>query len=190
MATTEPVYNQTTTVQEPISKKWLVVPSENLGKIGFGIKIVEVLLSFVAFVLEEVVSNCSSCGPLYFFEFVSCTAFFFTLLLLILLATTLHKRVGINCWPSVDFGYTVAMAFLFFIASVVFVADNGGTSLESAAVIFGFLATLAFVFDFIFFWKMKGIPCQGGSNQPTAENATRSVPETEKLNANGTEESH
>lgn len=57
------------------------------------------LLSFVAFVMEEVVSNCSHCGPLYFFEFVSCTAFLFTMLLLILLATTLHQRVGINSWP-------------------------------------------------------------------------------------------
>ncbi|XP_051577252.1 CKLF-like MARVEL transmembrane domain-containing protein 6 [Myxocyprinus asiaticus] len=187
MAAAEPVYNETTTVQEPKSKKWLIVPSENLGKIGFVIKIVEVLLSFVAFVLEEVVSNCSSCGPLYFFEFVSCTAFFFTLLLLILLATTLHQRVGISCWPSVDFGYTVAMAFLFLIASVVFVADNGGTSLEQTAVIFGFLATMAFFFDLSLFLKKKGIPCRRGSNQPAADNATRSVPETEKLNANGTE---
>uniref|UniRef100_A0A8C9XT84 Uncharacterized protein n=1 Tax=Sander lucioperca TaxID=283035 RepID=A0A8C9XT84_SANLU len=57
------------------------------------------LLSFVAFILEEVVSSCVSCSALYFFEFVSCTAFLFTLLLLILLSTTLQNRVGITCWP-------------------------------------------------------------------------------------------
>ncbi|GAA6082324.1 CKLF-like MARVEL transmembrane domain-containing protein 6 [Tachysurus ichikawai] len=58
------------------------------------------LLSFVAFILEEVVSSCTSCGALYFFEFVSCTAFLFTLLLLILLSTPLHQKVGISCWPK------------------------------------------------------------------------------------------
>ncbi|XP_051575871.1 CKLF-like MARVEL transmembrane domain-containing protein 6 [Myxocyprinus asiaticus] len=182
----DPVYNATT-VQEPKSKKWLIVPSENLGKVGFVIKIIEVLLSFVAFVLEEVVSNCSSCGPLYFFEFVSCTAFLFTLSLLILLATTLHQRVGIRCWPSLDFVYTTAMAFLFLFASVVFAAVNGGTGLEQTSVAFGFLATMAYFVDFSLFLKEKGIPCRKGSNQPATDNTTRPVPEREKLNSNGTD---
>eukprot|EP00064_Thunnus_orientalis_P021108 superscaffoldBa00006209_g21263 len=57
------------------------------------------LLSLVAFIQEEVVNSCRSCTALYFFEFVSCTAFLFTLLLLILLSTNLHTRVGITCWP-------------------------------------------------------------------------------------------
>lgn len=59
------------------------------------------LLSFVAFILEEVVNTCVSCSALYFFEFVSCTAFLFTLLLLVLLSTTLHTRVGITGWRKV-----------------------------------------------------------------------------------------
>jgi hypothetical protein len=58
------------------------------------------LLSFLAFVVEEVVKSCLNCGPLYFFEFISCTAFLFTLLLLILLATKLNGMVGITCWPA------------------------------------------------------------------------------------------
>ncbi|KAI2655006.1 CKLF-like MARVEL transmembrane domain-containing protein 6 [Labeo rohita] len=133
---TETVYNATTTVQEPKSKKWFIVPSENLDKVRFGIKVVEVLLSFVAFVMEEVVSNCTECGPLYFFEFVSCTAFLFTLLLLILLATT-----------------------------IVFGAGNGNTALEQGAVAFGFLATVAFCADFGLFIKYRGTPCQKRNNQ-------------------------
>uniref|UniRef100_A0A4W6G524 MARVEL domain-containing protein n=1 Tax=Lates calcarifer TaxID=8187 RepID=A0A4W6G524_LATCA len=84
------------------------------------------LLSFVAFILEEVVSSCISCTALYFFEFVSCTAFLFTLLLLVLLSTTLHTRVGITCWPSLDFYYTAAITLLFFISSIVFAANNNG----------------------------------------------------------------
>ncbi|XP_050988048.1 CKLF-like MARVEL transmembrane domain-containing protein 6 [Labeo rohita] len=181
---TETVYNATTTVQEPKSKKWFIVPSENLDKVRFGIKVVEVLLSFVAFVMEEVVSNCTECGPLYFFEFVSCTAFLFTLLLLILLATTLHRRVGINSWPTLDFGYTTTMAILFLLASIVFGAGNGNTALEQGAVAFGFLATVAFCADFGLFIKYRGTPCQKRNNQQ-ADQAPR--PESEKLNANGAE---
>ncbi|XP_067305669.1 CKLF-like MARVEL transmembrane domain-containing protein 6 [Pseudorasbora parva] len=184
MATTDTVYNTTTTTQEPKSRKWFNVPSENLEKVRFGIKVTEVLLSFVAFVMEEVVSNCSNCGPLYFFEFVSCTAFLFTLLLLILLATTLHQKVGINCWPTLDFVYTAAMTFLFLIASIVFVRDNGQTSLEQATAAFGFLATAAFLADFAFFVKIRGIPCRNGNNQPVDHTPRQ---ETEKLNSNGTE---
>ncbi|CAM4703534.1 hypothetical protein PO909_009724 [Leuciscus waleckii] len=183
MATIDTVYN-TTTEQQPKSRKWLIVPSENLEKIRFVIKVIEVLLSFVAFVMEEVVSNCSSCGPLYFFEFVSCTAFLFTLLLLILLATKLHERVGINSWPTLDFGYTTAMAFLFLIASIVFATDNGQTSLEKGTVAFGFMATVAFFADCGYFWKIRGIPCLKGNNQPPD---TTPRPENEKLNSNGTE---
>ncbi|KAK2902724.1 hypothetical protein Q8A67_007437 [Cirrhinus molitorella] len=183
MATSETVYNTTTTAtQEPKSKKWILVPSENLEKIRFVIKVVEVLLSFVAFVMEEVVSNCSECGPLYFFEFVSCTAFLFTLLLLILLATTLHQRVGINSWPTLDFGYTTTMAILFLLASIVFAAGNGNTSLEQGAVAFGFLATVAFFIDFGLFMKYRGAPCRKRNNQQ-ADQTPR--PENEKLNANG-----
>ncbi|XP_016147963.1 CKLF-like MARVEL transmembrane domain-containing protein 6 [Sinocyclocheilus grahami] len=184
MATADTVYNTTTAAQEPKSRKWFIVPSENLDKVRFAIKVIEVLLSFVAFVMEEVVSSCSQCGPLYFFEFVSCTALLFTLLLLILLATPLHQRVGINSWPTLDFGYTSVMAILFFLASIVFAADNGQTGLEQGAVAFGFLATVAFFIDFGLFVKNRGIPCRKGNHQQ-ADRTPR--PESEKLNANGTD---
>lgn len=184
MATVDTVYNTTTTAPEPKSRKWIIVPSEHLDKVRFVIKVMEVLLSFVAFVMEEVVSNCSQCGPLYFFEFVSCTAFLFTLLLLILLATPLYQRVGINSWPTLDFGYTLAMAILFLLASIVFAAGNGQTGLEQGAVVFGFLATVAFFIDFGLFLKNHGNPCRKGSDQQTDRTPR---PESEKLNANGTD---
>lgn len=59
------------------------------------------VLSFIAFVLEETVDSCFTCSPLYFFEFVSCTAFLFTLLLLVLLSTKLHEKIHIEAWPTV-----------------------------------------------------------------------------------------
>ncbi|XP_069581784.1 CKLF-like MARVEL transmembrane domain-containing protein 6, partial [Brachyistius frenatus] len=88
----------TTTAPNPKSSCF-TVPSEHLDRTRFFLKVMQVLLSFLAFLLEEVVNSCISCSALYFFEFVSCTAFLFTLLLLILLATTLHDRVGVTCWP-------------------------------------------------------------------------------------------
>ncbi|KAJ8354169.1 hypothetical protein SKAU_G00217360 [Synaphobranchus kaupii] len=184
MAATEHVYN-TTTEREPASKKIFAIPSDHLDKIRFVIKMAEVILSFLAFILEEVVTNCVSCSPLYFFEFVSCTAFLFTVLLLVLLSTALHQKVGIECWPAVDLGYTGIIALLFFISAIAFAADNGGTSVEQASVAFGFLATAAFVVDIVRFVMTKGVPF---GKKPVQTPSVQPVPpEEEKLRVNGTE---
>ncbi|XP_049324529.1 CKLF-like MARVEL transmembrane domain-containing protein 6 [Astyanax mexicanus] len=179
------VYSPTTTAQQPTKDRCFMVPSKHLDSKRFFLKALEVLLSFVAFVLEEVVSNCTSCAPLYFFEFVSCTAFLFTLLLLILLVTPLYLRVGITCWPLLDFVYTLVIAVFFAIASIVFAADNGDMTTEKAAVVFGFVATVVFFIDLGLFVMNQGIPCLKRS--PAADNTPVPVAEAEKLNANGNE---
>ncbi|XP_070692201.1 CKLF-like MARVEL transmembrane domain-containing protein 6 [Pempheris klunzingeri] len=179
------VYSSTTAPNPKSS--CFVIPSKHLDKTRFFIKVFEVLLSFVAFVLEEMVSSCTSCSALYFFEFVSCTAFLFTLLLLILLSTTLLDRVGISCWPTLDFVYTGGIALLFFIASIVFASDNRKTAVEQSTVAFGFLATLLFIVDFSLFLKNNGVPFKK-DGKPDSSNGVP-VPvaaapaETEKLNA-------
>ncbi|XP_027009806.1 CKLF-like MARVEL transmembrane domain-containing protein 6 [Tachysurus fulvidraco] len=179
MATQEAVYNSTTTAEpERTSCRLFTVPNSNLNFSRFFVKLAEVLLSFVAFILEEVVNSCTSCSALYFFEFVSCTAFLFTLLLLILLSTPLHEKVGISCWPKLDFGYSVLISVFLFIASITFTASNSGSEVEKATVAFGFLAFVAFLTDVILFYKMKGFPFSGASNDPPTH-------EVEKLNANG-----
>ncbi|XP_076028028.1 CKLF-like MARVEL transmembrane domain-containing protein 6 [Genypterus blacodes] len=173
---------KSTTVPEPRAS-FLLVPSENLEKLRVLIKILQVLLSLVAFVLEEVVNSCFSCSALYFFEFISCTAFLFTLLLLILLFTTLRTKVGITCWPQVDFIYTAVIFIFFLIASIVFAADNTKTSLELSAVAFGFLASFAFLVDLLFFWKSQGLPFRGGrSPEPSREPGAGALAESQKLN--------
>ncbi|XP_008050867.1 CKLF-like MARVEL transmembrane domain-containing protein 6, partial [Carlito syrichta] len=53
----------------------------------------QLLLSLLAFVCEEVVSQCTLCGGLYFFEFVSCSAFLLSLLILIVYCTPVYERV-------------------------------------------------------------------------------------------------
>ncbi|KAL3064975.1 hypothetical protein OYC64_001085 [Pagothenia borchgrevinki] len=170
----------TTTAPNPKSSCFSV-PSENLDTVCFALKVLQVLLSLVAFVLEEVVSSCLSCSALYFFEFVSCTAFLFTLLLVILLSTPLHGRVGISCWPKLDFVYTAVMGLLFLIASIVFAADNGGSKEEMTAVAFGFLATMMFFSDVGYFIKTRGLPFMSGG-APDTSNGGASA-EVEKLNA-------
>ncbi|XP_029283503.1 LOW QUALITY PROTEIN: CKLF-like MARVEL transmembrane domain-containing protein 6 [Cottoperca gobio] len=169
-----------TTAPNPKSS-WFLVPSENLDKVRCGVKAIAVLLSFVAFILEEVVTSCVSCSALYFFEFVSCTAFLFTLLLLTLLSTALHTRVGVSCWPRLDFVYTALIAVLFFVASIVFVADNSNTTVEKCAVAFGFLATLAFVIDLGWFVKTRGHPFKKNAN-PESSNGGPVASEAERLN--------
>ncbi|KAM9852515.1 CKLF-like MARVEL transmembrane domain-containing protein 6 [Aulostomus maculatus] len=183
MATGE-VYSSTTAPNPKSS--WFLGPSEHLGKFRLIIKVLEVVLSFVAFILEEVVNSCISCSALYFFEFVSCTAFLFTLLLLFLLTTTLHKRIGISCWPQLDFLYTGSMAALFLIASCVFASYNSNMDVEKTAVAFGFLATAAFIFDVVLFWKNSGFPFSADGKEEPGNGvpaAAVAIPaETERLN--------
>ncbi|XP_036410916.1 CKLF-like MARVEL transmembrane domain-containing protein 4 [Megalops cyprinoides] len=182
MDSDDTVYRPTTT-QETKSKKCFQIPSRHLDKTRFAIKVIEVLLSSVAFILQEVVEACSSCFPLYFFEFVSCLALLFTILLLVLLSTDLHRTVHITCWPSLDLVYTAAVAFLFLIASITFLADNEGSQLERAAAVFGLLATVAFAVDVAVHIRTKDVPfCKSGEAQNSSQ---RAASEAEKLNSNG-----
>ncbi|XP_034029611.1 CKLF-like MARVEL transmembrane domain-containing protein 6 [Thalassophryne amazonica] len=176
-----------TTVAEPKSSCFLI-PGEPLEKIRLLVKLAEVLLSFVAFIVEEVVNSCISCTSLYFFEFISCTAFLFTLLLLVLLYTTLHRRLGVPCWPTVDFVYTAIIGVLFFIASITFAANSHST-LEQIAVAFGFMASLAFAVDLGLFWKHSGVPFLQSKQDPSNATPAGGAAETEKLNTpvNGAE---
>ncbi|CAN9514512.1 unnamed protein product [Ophioblennius macclurei] len=178
------VYSSTTAPNPKAS--CCLLPSPHLETPRFALKVVQVLLSLVAFVLEEAVLTCISCTPLYFFEFVSCSAFLFTLLLLLLLSTKLHQRIGVTCWPQLDFIYTAVIAAFLFISSIVFAADNTGSGLERAAVAFGFLAALAFAADMAYFLKEHGAPFRQSGAPPQPENG---VTEVEKLNtpANGAE---
>ncbi|KAM3614933.1 uncharacterized protein V6R79_020949 [Siganus canaliculatus] len=178
------VYNNTTAPNPKTPTPWFSIP-EILGKNRFVVKVLQVLLSLVAFALEEAVSTCLSCGALYFFEFVSCSAFLFTLLLLILLCTPLHLKVGISCWPTLDFFYSAAIALVFLIASIVFAADNGHSTLEGSAVAFGFLASLAFIADVGLFVRTSGVPWRRSGSAAPGNGAAVKAPEEEALANNG-----
>uniref|UniRef100_UPI00398E8924 CKLF-like MARVEL transmembrane domain-containing protein 4 n=1 Tax=Pristiophorus japonicus TaxID=55135 RepID=UPI00398E8924 len=107
----------------------------------FGIlKLLEVVLALIAFICIETVKECLPCGGLYFFEFVSCTAFVVTGLLLLMFSLNLHTKVPQINWNLTDLINTVISAVVFFIAAIVLAAMNHKRKGEIAAVVFGFLA--------------------------------------------------
>ncbi|XP_020848941.1 CKLF-like MARVEL transmembrane domain-containing protein 6 [Phascolarctos cinereus] len=112
------------------------------------VKLAELVLSLVAFICEEVVSRCTRCGGLYFFEFVSCSAFLLSLLVVIVYCTSLYDRVDQNKVKKSDVYITAITGLMFLIASITFACTSDGTSPETAAVVFGFLASTVFLIDF------------------------------------------
>ncbi|XP_051872391.1 CKLF-like MARVEL transmembrane domain-containing protein 6 [Pristis pectinata] len=151
------------------------------------VKVLEVVFSFLAFVLEEVVAFCEICHALYFFEFVSCSAFFLTLLLLIILTTSLKQKVDRVDWKKVDFYYTAVIAIFFLIASIVFAAKNEGSDVEKAAVAFGFLASFAFMVDLVLYLKEEKWPVSRKETTPaeTTRGPENVKGEMEPLNESG-----
>ncbi|KAM9121875.1 CKLF-like MARVEL transmembrane domain-containing protein 4 isoform 1-T1 [Pangshura tecta] len=111
-----------------------------LGKL----KIAEVVLALIAFICIETIMECSPCEGLYFFEFVSCSAFVVTGALLLMFSLNLHTRIPQINWNLTDLVNTGLSTFFFFIASVVLAALNHKTGAEIAAVIFGFLAMIVY----------------------------------------------
>ncbi|XP_034048211.1 CKLF-like MARVEL transmembrane domain-containing protein 4 [Thalassophryne amazonica] len=114
----------------------------------FGIlKVVEVVLSFIAFICIETIMMCSPCGGVYFFEFVSCSAFVVTGVLLLIFCLNLHTKVPHVNWSLTDLGNTAVSTFFFCLSSVVLVSINHSTGSEIAAVIFGFLVTCVYALN-------------------------------------------
>ncbi|XP_073912003.1 CKLF-like MARVEL transmembrane domain-containing protein 4 isoform X4 [Castor canadensis] len=56
------------------------------------------ILALIAFICIETIMECSPCEGLYFFEFVSCSAFVVTGVLLILFSLNLHMRIPQINW--------------------------------------------------------------------------------------------
>lgn len=143
------------------------------------LKILELLLSLLAFVCEEVVSQCTMCGGLYFFEFVSCSAFLLSLLMLIVYFTPVYNRVEAEKVKLSDFYITLGITCVFFLASIIFVATHDKTSAEWAAIVFGFLASIMFLFDFVIMAYEKLTESQLRKPEP----AIKTEALTEPLNA-------
>ncbi|XP_075403218.1 CKLF-like MARVEL transmembrane domain-containing protein 6 [Tenrec ecaudatus] len=143
------------------------------------LKGLQLLLSLLAFVCEEVVSQCTLCGGLYFFEFVSCCAFLLSLLILIVYCTPIYDRIDAEKIRLSDFYITVVTGAVFLLASIIFTTTHDRTPTETAAIVFGFGASITFLVDFsIMFYKKY----QDGQLRKS-ELPLRREPATEPLNA-------
>ncbi|XP_036048635.1 CKLF-like MARVEL transmembrane domain-containing protein 6 [Onychomys torridus] len=138
----------------------------------------QLLLSLLAFICEEIVFECTLCGGLYFFEFVSCSAFLLSLLLLVVYCTPVYDRVDAGKVKSSDFYITLGTGCVFLLASIIFVSTHTGTSPEIAAIVFGFMASLMFLFDFGLMLYEK----RQENQLRKPENTTRAGALTEPLN--------
>ncbi|NWY29225.1 CKLF6 protein, partial [Pheucticus melanocephalus] len=89
------VYNPTT---EPEAKRPRRLPLgctlRHLRGWRLPVKLVQTIFSLVAVVCEELVEECYNCSALYFFEFVSCSAFLLSLLILYVHCTDLYESLG------------------------------------------------------------------------------------------------
>ncbi|KAM5279586.1 CKLF-like MARVEL transmembrane domain-containing protein 6 isoform 1-T1 [Ctenodactylus gundi] len=139
----------------------------------------QLLLSLLAFICEEVVSTCTLCGGLYFFEFVSCSAFLLSLLLLAVYCTPVYDRVDATKVRSSDFYITLGTGCVFLLASTIFVSTHDRTSAEIAAIAFGFMASIMFLVDFAVMLYTK----RQESQLRKPESSTRAEALTEPLNA-------
>ncbi|XP_043922577.1 CKLF-like MARVEL transmembrane domain-containing protein 6 [Protopterus annectens] len=181
------VYNRTT---EPTGTRkpceCLCFQLDRVGRERFIAKCATVLLSFVAFILEEIVPECIICGGLYFFEFVSCSAFLLSLILLVLLCTSLFNKVKLGNWKLVDFLSVAIVGLLFLAASIAYAATHSNTDLEKTSIAFGFFATIAFGFDAGLSLKYtKPFEKKAGAKSPISESTIKNSPggETEPLSS-------
>ncbi|XP_074258094.1 CKLF-like MARVEL transmembrane domain-containing protein 4 isoform X3 [Saimiri boliviensis] len=149
----------------------------------------EPILALIAFICIETIMKCSPCEGLYFFEFVSCSAFVVTGVLLIMFSLNLHMRIPQINWNLTDLVNTGLSTFFFFIASIVLAALNHRTGAEISAVIFGFLATAAYgvnTFLAVQKWRVS-VRQQSTNDYIRARTESRDVdsrPEIQRLDTN------
>ncbi|XP_012502341.1 PREDICTED: CKLF-like MARVEL transmembrane domain-containing protein 6 [Propithecus coquereli] len=143
------------------------------------LKGLQLLLSLLAFICEEIVSQCTLCGGLYIFEFVSCSALLLSLLMLVVYCTPIYDRIDANKVKLLDFYITLATGCLFLLASIIFVSTHDKTAAEYAAIVFGFIASFMFLLDFVVMFTER----RQESQRRKPENTPRTEPLTEPLNA-------
>ncbi|NWS62515.1 CKLF6 protein, partial [Chunga burmeisteri] len=88
------VYNETTEPQAKPPHRPCGCTLRHLWGWRLPIKALQVILSLLAVICEEIVQDCIECGGLYFFEFASCSAFLLSLLILCAYCTDIYETSG------------------------------------------------------------------------------------------------
>ncbi|NXF34214.1 CKLF6 protein, partial [Nyctibius bracteatus] len=88
------VYNETTEPQAKQPHRPFGCTLRHLRGWRLPIKALQTILSLLAVICEEIVEDCIKCGGLYFFEFISCSAFLLSLLILCVYCTAVYETLG------------------------------------------------------------------------------------------------
>ncbi|XP_075068493.1 CKLF-like MARVEL transmembrane domain-containing protein 6 [Mixophyes fleayi] len=169
-----------TPTTEPNPKKDSCFRKE-LTPVHLILKVLQLVLSSVAFICEEVISLCNSCVGLYIFEFVSCSAVLLTILMLVIYCTPLGGKINIPSFKKIDFVITIAVGVVFLLAAIIFVATIESSTLVQTSVAFGFLASFAFLVEIYFMFKdgyyikQKKAPANAVNGRPEVEPLTTPV---------------
>ncbi|XP_063160007.1 CKLF-like MARVEL transmembrane domain-containing protein 6 [Candoia aspera] len=180
MENTGQVYEDTTVPTEQSKGPcWGHLTTSHLGRWRLCLKISQLVLSFIAFVLEEIVTNCSSCAGLYIFEFVSCSAFLLSISILVVYCSSLYEKTGKEKVACLDFIVVLLVGSIFLLASITFSGTSDKTPIENAAIAFGFFASIAFLVDGVQMIKKRWV-----RNERQLESTTNpsNPPENQPLN--------
>ncbi|XP_005153100.1 CKLF-like MARVEL transmembrane domain-containing protein 6 [Melopsittacus undulatus] len=142
------VYNETTEPQAKPSR-FYGCTLRHLWGWRLPAKALQVILSLLAVICEEMVENCINCGGLYFFEFISCTAFLLSLLILCVYCTNAYEVLGKDKVGNVNIWLVSAIGVCFLIAATALSVTSSESAAAKAACVFGFLASTAFLAESI-----------------------------------------
>merc|ERR1712226_536362 len=125
-------------------------------------KAVPGILKEVAVLLCLICMVCAMCAPPHlkqeplgeWYIFVCMTAFWVTLVLLIMYLFHAIEKFHVIPWLMIEFGYCAVWAFFFFTSSLAFAVEGASSPALAAGAFFGFLCTLVYAVDS--FFKFRG----------------------------------
>ncbi|XP_070585455.1 CKLF-like MARVEL transmembrane domain-containing protein 6 [Erythrolamprus reginae] len=143
-----PFFEQPGAMAEP--NKWACKDRCTLTYLSnwrLSLKFAQVMLSFLAFIVEGAVKRTNSCPGLYIFEFISCSASVLSILILVLYCTDVYQKAGEDRVTCVDFFVAAIAGLLFFLASIIFTVTAEKQLIENTAITLGFCASTLFLVD-------------------------------------------
>jgi len=126
------------------------------------VKTIPGILKGVAVILNLLCFICVMCASPYYkekaigewFTFVAMTAFWVTLVLLLMYLFHAIEKFHVIPWLMIEFGFTALWTFFYFTAALAAAVEGSHSSALAAAAFFGFVCMLVYGYDS--FLKFKG----------------------------------
>lgn len=119
----------------------------HLGPVRLPLKALQLGLSLTAFVLQTVLEDCADSWGLQVFAFVSSSACLLCLLILAVYCTSLYEKIEKDQLKNLDFWFVTLEGVSFPVTSFLLFQTCDRESDDSAAVVLGLLAGVAFFVD-------------------------------------------